>query len=49
MMADIMDRQNKETSVILNYMYVAELRVDVTGAIVDWKNKEMGAIFNHIK
>ena len=49
MMADVMFRQNKETSAILNYMYVAELRADVTGALVDWKNKEMGAIFNHIK
>jgi len=48
-MADIMNRQNKETSAILNFMCVAELRVDVTGAVVDWKNKEMGAIFNHIK
>ena len=38
-MADVMDRQNKETSAILNYMYVAELRADVTGAEVDWKNK----------
>ena len=41
--------QNKETSAILNHMYVAELRVDATGAEVDWKNKEMGAIFNHIQ
>jgi len=40
-----MNRQNKETSAILNFMCVAELRVDVTGAVVDWKNKEMGAIF----
>ena len=34
---------------MLNYMCVAKLRVDVTGALVDWKNKEMGAIFNHNK
>ena len=45
----IVDRQNKETSAILNYMYVAELRVDVTGVVEGWKNKEMGAIFNHIQ
>ena len=45
----IVDCQNKETTAILNYMYVPELRVDVTGAVVDWKNKEMAAMFNHIK
>ena len=45
----IVDWQNKERSAMLNYMCVAELRVDVTGALVDWKDKEMCAIFNHIK
>ena len=48
-MADVMDRQKKETSAIMNHLYVVELRVDVTVAEVDWKNKEMGAIFNHIQ
>ena len=44
-----MDWQINERSAMLNYMCVAKLRVGVTGALVDWKNKEMGAIFNHIK
>ena len=48
-MADVMDRQKKETSAIMNHLYVVELRVDVTVAEVDWRYKEIAAILNHVK